>query len=97
MDVKAYLQNELKMPPVLVERAFAKLNNHQDILDEFASWIETKSYKENDAICVEGYTAKDIVELAPFLDGLGAFNFLITLRESPDKAKDTIAKGFPRK
>jgi len=35
--------------------------------------------------------------LAPFMDGVGIYNFLITLRERPENAKRIIAEGFPRK
>ncbi|MDR2344126.1 MAG: hypothetical protein LBD86_06320 [Spirochaetaceae bacterium] len=46
---------------------------------------------------VEGYTAEMIARLAPFMDGVGVYNFLVTLRERPDNGKRIIVAGFPRK
>jgi hypothetical protein len=31
------------------------------------------------------------------MDGVGVYNFLISLRERPENAKKIIAAGFPRK
>ena len=31
------------------------------------------------------------------MDGVGIYNFMVSLRERPDKAKRIIAEGFPRK
>jgi hypothetical protein len=48
-------------------------------------------------LAVGGYTAQDINNLAPFMDGLGVFTFMVTLREDPAKAKEYIEGGFKRK
>ena len=88
---------EKKMSPVILERTIAKLERHADIVEEFKLWIETKEYKTDTPLQIEGYTAEDIFKIAPFLDGLGVFNFLVTLREQPEKAKAQIFAGFPRK
>lgn len=48
-------------------------------------------------IKIEGYTAKKIHEIAPKLDASGVYQFMITLCENPQKAKEYIKKGFPRK
>lgn len=95
--IKKYLEEEKKMSPVILERTIAKLERHTDIAEEFKLWIETKKYKTEVPLQIEGYTAGDIFKLAPFLDGLGVFNFLVTLREHPEKAKAQISAGFPRK
>lgn len=95
--IRKYLSEKIKMSPVILERTIAKLERHADIANEFALWIETGEYKTDAPLVVEGYTAKDIFELAPFLDGPGVFNFLIALREQPEKAKAQISAGFPRK
>ena len=96
-NIRGYLTDEKKMPPVLIERNIKKLELHPDIAGEFSEWIDTRKYKETTAVTVEGYTAKSIFEIASFLDGIGEFKFLITLREQPEKAKQQIALGFPRK
>lgn len=46
-------------------------------------------------VSVEGYTAKKISELAPFMNAVGIYNFLVLLREQPEKAKVYITEGFP--
>ena len=85
--IRNYLVEEKKMSIVVLERTISKLEKHPDIVAEFEHWIETKEYNTNNPLLVEGYTAVDIFKLAPFLDGLGVFNFLVTLREQPEKAK----------
>jgi uncharacterized membrane protein len=96
-EIMDYLQKEKNMSSVVAERTTKKVTKYDDIRTEFENWIVTKTYSDRSPLTIEGYTAKSIFELAPFLDGLGVFNFLVTLREQPDKAKKYIADGFPRK
>ena len=56
-----------------------------------------KTYKGEDAVSVEGFTAKKLSEESEYLNGEGAFAMLIELRENPKKALAQIAKGFKRK
>ena len=95
--IRKYLIEEKKMPAVVVDRTIAKLERHPDIADELKGWIANRTYESSDPVSVEGYTGADIVKLAPFMDGVGVFTFLVSLREQPDKAKEQIAAGFPRK
>lgn len=76
-----------------VERKIIQYSKHQDIADEFSSWITSGQYKE-DGIQVEGYTAKQLSELSEYLIGEGSFSMLIMLREKPEKAKKKIQDGF---
>ena len=96
-QIKEYLLTEKGLTPAVAERMMSKFEKHPDIAKEFVLWIQTKEYKDEDPIVVEGYSARDIVNLAPFLDGAGVFNFLISLREQPERAKQQIVAGFPRK
>ena len=43
---------------------------------------------------VDGYRAQDIYEMAPMLDGIGVFNFLVTLRDDPEEGEKMIEEGF---
>ncbi len=95
--IKDYLLKEKKLTPAVMERMLLKFEKHQDIANEFVLWIQTKEYVTDNPIKTEGYTAGDIYKIAPFLDGVGVFNFMISLREQPEKAKQQIASGFPRK
>lgn len=71
-----------------------KIKKYDDIYNEFCYWLEKRNYDKENPIEVAGYTAKQIVELNPKLDGIGVYNFLITLREEPERAKKYIETGF---
>lgn len=79
------------------QRNIAGFERNPDIAQELYEWLSSQSYADENAIRIEGYSAKDISQMAPFLDGAGSFNFLITLREKPEKAKAYIKSGFARK
>ena len=95
--IRTYLIEQKKMPAVVADRTAEKLARHPDISVELVHWILSNEYQSNSPVVVEGYTGADIVKLAPFLDGVGVFTFLVSLREQPEKAKAQIAAGFPRK
>ena len=95
--IRKYLVEEKKMPAVVADRTGEKLDRHPDISAELVHWILSKEYKTSSPVTIEGYTAADIVKLAPFMDGVGVFTFLVSLREQPERAKEQIAAGFPRK
>jgi len=42
----------------------------------------------------QNYTAKKLSMLSEYLDGEGAFMYLIKLREDPEKTIERIRKGF---
>ena len=96
-SVREYLLTEKKLPDIVVDMTVSSLQRHHDILCELKLWIESRKYETSKPVTVEGYTASDIAELAPFLDGVGVFSFLVSLRERPDEAKKYIAEGFPQK
>ena len=96
-NIKEYIVNNKKMPAVIAEKTVIKFERNPDIANEFSKWLESGEYETNNPLIVEGYSASDIYKLAPFLDGMGVFNFLISLREQPEKAKLQIESGFPRK
>ena len=79
--------------PLFLKMKLAKLNKHPDIAGEFEHWISKQRYKIG-GIKVNGYSAKDLANLSPFLDGEGAFMLLIELRETPEKAMKKIKNGF---
>jgi hypothetical protein len=85
------------MTEINAARAEQKIAKHADIRAEFEVWIASKSYPPDNPLTIGGYTAEDIFALAPFMDGLGVYNFMVTLREEPDKAKGYIESGFKRK
>ena len=92
-----YLTNAKKLKPDVAAKISAPFSKHDDIRAELEKWIGGQAYQQDNPLTVEGYTAEMISKLAPFMDGVGVYNFLITLRERPDNGKRIIAAGFPRK
>jgi hypothetical protein len=92
-----YLVNECHQNPETAGKISLPFEKYGDIRAELEQWIEKRSYPRDHPLTVEGYTAEMIAQLAPFMDGVGVYNFLVTLRERPDKGKRIIAEGFPRK
>jgi len=92
-----YLLNEKQMTEIVAARTEKKISKYEDIRKEFEFWITNKTYNTESPLIVDGYTAQDIYKLAPFMDGLGVFNFMVTLRDDPVKAKEYIDGGFKRK
>ena len=92
-----YLVNTQNQKTEVVLKIASPFKNHDDIRAELEEWIDRKEYRRDNPLTIEGYTAEMISKLAPFMDGVGVYNFLITLREHPDKAKKIISAGFPRK
>ncbi len=71
------------------------LTKYDDIKDEFLHYVRTGENLSK--IKVEGYSVKDILNLNKTFHVIGAYNFLIFLREDPLTALDIIKKGFPIK
>lgn len=69
-----------------------KVMKYDDIAEEFNRWLETRVYEDGVGIGV--YTARKIHEMTSRLDGIGVFNFLVTLRDDPEEAKRFIDEGF---
>jgi hypothetical protein len=92
-----YLVNECHQKPETAVKITLPFEKHDDIRAELEQWIEQRSYPRDHPLMVEGYTAEMISRLAPFMDGVGVYNFLVTLRERPDNGKRIITQGFPRK
>ena len=95
--IMEYLLSEKQMTEIIAVRTEKKLSKYDDIRKEFEFWLKNKVYNVESPLIVSGYTAQDISNLAPFMDGVGVCNFLVTLREDPEKAKEYIEGGFKRK
>ena len=92
-----YLINERKQKSEVAEKITLPVEKHNDICAELEQWIENREFPQDNPLTIEGYTAAMISKLAPFMDGVGVYNFLVTLRERPDNGKRIIAEGFKRK
>ena len=92
-----YLVNVRKQKSEVAAKITSSFEKHDDIRAELEKWIERREYPQDNPLTIEGYTADAVSKIAPFMDGVGVYNFMITLRERPDNAKRIIAEGFPRK
>ena len=93
-EITKYLELEKRLSKFRTREQLEKISRYPDILNEFKHWLANREYNAKKPIVIEGYTAKDIFELAPFLDGIGVYDFLITLREHPERGHKTISDGF---
>ena len=90
-----HLVDMCNQSPEMATQIAEPFEKHDDIRAELEQWIERQEYPQDNPLTVEGYTAESISKLAPFMNGVGAYNFLVTLREHPSTAKQIIAEGFP--
>lgn len=92
-----YFLEEKKVTKPVAKVLMAGFERNPDIADEFCSWITDRTYKVDNPLYINGYTAKQVSEIAPHLDPAGVFGFLVTLREKPAIAEKTIRDNFPVK
>lgn len=90
--IEQYLIEEKQNRPLVAKRIAVNLCKHEDIARAFLRWLEQNDY--DSSLSVDSYTAKDIHEMAPFLDGVGVYSFMATLRDHPAEAKKIIKEGF---
>ena len=91
------LKRDYKMSEKRAVLTVQKLLSHKDIYDEFVEAATSgKPASGPSAIKVEGFTAEELHSKYP-LSILGAYNFLIYLRESPEAALEDLKKGLPKK
>lgn len=93
--IMTYFLEEKKVTKPVANVLISPFKRNPDIADEFKRWIDTRDY--SDEFRVNGYTAQQISEIAPHLDATGVYGFLITLRENPEVAAETIRNHFPEK
>jgi hypothetical protein len=92
-----YLVNVCNQKQEVAAKIASPFEKHDDIRAELEKWIERQEYARDNPLTIEGYTAEKISKLAPLMDGVGVYNFMVTLKERPENAKRIIAEGFSRK
>ena len=92
------IKNKYNMNQKVVVRTLTKMKEHGDIYDEFMNGIKgiPFTFPETGAVSVEGFTAQYLHENYP-LSEIGAYNYLIYLRNDPEQAKKDLENGLPRK
>lgn len=93
--IKSYLRTVGSYSEQRLDKIIEKLKKHGDIFFEFYDFVLYEAFAE-DCICVEGFTAEKLAGEYP-LSPLGAYNYLIYLREMPDKALADLKAGLPAK
>lgn len=93
LGICEYMLHHLKLSQNRTEQAYEKLSRHFDIRREFYYYIMGVQgiWKP---VTVEGYTAEHILKETS-LNSLGAYNYLIYLREKPEEALMNLKKGLP--
>lgn len=89
--IRDYMLYGGNMSEKRIEKGMVKLNRHEDIKMEFYETIMYESFPANSPIKVEGYTAQQLNETT-HLTIMGAYNYLIYLREDPKTALANLKK-----
>lgn len=92
-----YFIEEKKQTEQVAKLLTRSLLKYSDIAEEFCYWLDNRQYKKENMLIINGYSAEDIGSIAKNMDVSGVYNFMVTLRDNPDRAIQTIRDGFPRK
>lgn len=93
--MKTYLLSECGLSEQRADASIAKLAKHKEIYFEFSEYVNKRNFPEN-GIMVCGYNAKILHQNFP-LSPLGAYNYLIYLKEHPQEALADLRAGLPAK
>jgi hypothetical protein len=96
IGITEYIVNALNNSEEYAKKAYEKLSKYEDIRNEFYYYVMNEEFPKEQAISVEGYTAENLCETTR-LNPLGAYNYLIYLREEPEEALEELKKGLPIK
>jgi hypothetical protein len=92
-----YLIKEKRITGYTARVLYKRMSRHADICNEFLNWLTNGAFDCARPISIKGYTASKIAEMNNSLDAFGVYDFMITLRENPDKADEYIENGFKTK
>lgn len=93
--IKDYLLTVADYSEKRLNAIIAKLYTHSDVFFEFYDYVLYERFVE-DALVVEGLGAQHLTTNYS-LSVLGAYNYLIYLREMPEEALEDLKRGLPRK
>lgn len=92
-----YFKDDAKVNDEVAKILFKDLSKYDDILNEFTKYLNQKTYDLENAIEINGYTAKKIHELNPSFEPTGVYTFMELLRTDPKRAEEIIKGGFKNK
>ena len=90
-----YFTEEKKETPVVAKILAKTLMKYEDIKDGFLRWLDSREYTDEEII--PGYSALRIHQMQPELDAAGVYQFMVTLRDNPQKAEEYIRNNFAQK
>ncbi|PLS19658.1 hypothetical protein CVD28_04375 [Bacillus sp. M6-12] len=93
-----HFMDTLKMSHKQSTQYYQRLATHRDILMEYHHFMKTGQYcnEKEVSIQVGEYTAKRLMAETN-LEPIGAYNYLISLREKPEWALKQLKRGLPVK
>lgn len=92
--IRKFLVEKRHFTPLEAERLANKIMKYDDILQEFLGVVETKKIPE-DGVNVGNWTAKTLSEKLQHLELENVYEFLVGLRDEPEKFEKYIAEGAP--
>ena len=96
IGITEYILHHMKLSQARAEKSYEKIARYADICKEFYQYIMDDEAFASNPIKVEGFTAQRLATNYP-LSALGAYNYLIYLREMPKEALADLKAGLPRK
>lgn len=92
------IKSKFKINQKVTIQTLIEMGKQKDIFDEFMNGMRGDPFifPETDAVSVEGFTASNLYENYP-LSEMGAYNYLLYLRNNPKQAKMDLDNGLPRK
>lgn len=96
IGITEYILHHMKLSQTRAEKSYEKIARHADIRKEFYQYIIDDEVFTPNPIKVKGFTAQHLATNYP-LSVLGAYNYLIYLREMPEKALADLKAGLPTK
>lgn len=94
IGITEYILHHMKLSQTRAEKSYEKIARYADIRKEFYQYIMDDEVFTPNPIKVEGFTAQHLATNYP-LSALGAYNYLIYLREMPEKALADLKAGLP--
>jgi len=95
IGIVEYIINYLGLSEENARRSYEKIKKHKDIRNEFYDYIMNEKFSDK-LINVKEWTAESLYNTT-HLNVLGAYNYLIYLREEPEEALANLKAGLPRK
>ena len=96
IGIMEYIINALGKNQEYAKKAYEKLCKYQDIRNEFYNYVMNEEFPKENIIKCEGYSAEELCNTT-ILKPLGAYNYLIYLRDNPEEALANLKAGLPIK